>query len=60
MIVSMMISALLGACVVTPVGYRYHDDGYDARGGHRSHHRNYPHRGHPYDRDNDYHDDYGR
>ena len=57
MIVSLLISAMLGACVVTPVGYRYHDDGFYARGGHHYYHSDYPYRGHPY-RDEYYY--YGR
>ena len=57
MIVSMLMSALLGACVVTPVGYRSYDDGYYARRDHHYYYRDYPYRGHYYRGDYYY---YGR
>lgn len=37
--IATLLTTLLGACVVTPVGYRYHDGGYYGRYGYTDDHR---------------------
>ncbi len=54
-----LLATLLGACVVTPVDYRYRDDGYYARHGYYYHDR-YSYRG-PYRYDyHSYYYDHGK
>ncbi len=35
--IATLLMTLLGGCVVAPVGYRYHDDGYYGRHGYYGH-----------------------